>query len=274
MATHAEIPYGNLVEVDGVPSNNSETQAENAVDPNLITVKIRKLDASEIVVTVSKDGTVLDLKNSIELARPQEHPANLQRLICHGRELADSQLLKSCNIEDNSVVHLVMRQYVPEVRPPEGGQNAAGHAVFNISDPPNLNNNGLEISSFYVSRLCRVIRSFSLINGFFFVIVTILQQEPIVLIAVAGCAFGYYGARYLKKCYLYAYVAWLTIEIIVRVFVMNSGSILLWFFAMIMIVLDFYMMRCVLILNRIISVLPARQIQEVLDINEQSRSYI
>merc|ERR1719242_1484970 len=150
-----------------------------------------------------------------------------------------------------------MRQYVPEVRPPADGQPAANqspHAVFNINDPPNLNN-GLDISSFYVSRLCRVIQSFSLINGFFFLIVTILQQWPIFLIAVGGCTFGYYGARYLKKCYLYAYVAWLTIEIIVRVFLMNSGHVLLWFFAMIMVVLDFYMMRCVLILNRLISIL-------------------
>jgi len=259
------IPYSNL-------EDDVESPAAAVAPPNetsetgegFITVKIRKLDASQYMVQVHRSNSVQALKNKIsEVHGPS---ANLQRLIFSGRELQDTQVLSECNIENDSVIHLVMRQFLPEVRVPdvqngEAPPNSA--AVFNVDA-----NNGVDISSFYVSRICRVVRSFAAINGFFFLIFTLMTANPIFLLGVMGCACGFYGAKYLRKCYLFIYVFWLTIEILFRVFFMAGGNMLIWFFTMIMVCLDFYIMRHVLRLNRLISYLPQRQIDEILEINQ------
>jgi len=266
------VPYSNLQEDydDPPPVVNSSTQSTGfgEPDPNSISVKIRKLDASEYIIPIQLTSTVLQLKNKIQADHGDQ--ANLQRLICHGRELEDSQILSQCNIENNSVIHLVMRQFVPEVHAPPQADLQNGNVpplAINVQGQ----NNNTDISSFYVSRICRVIRSFAAINGFFFLILTVMTGSVLFLPAVMGCACGFYGAKYLRKCYLFIYVAWLALEIIFRIFIMTGGNMLLWFFTMIMICLDFYIMRHVLRLNRIISVLPPRQLDEILEYNQMQQ---
>merc|ERR1719204_1478093 len=121
------IPYSNL----------EETAHTGESEGGEIEVKIRKLDATEYIVSIEPNSSVLTLKQQIQ----DEHndQVNLQRLICHGRELQDSQKLCDCNIENHSVIHLVMRQFVPEVPvAPDGNadaQSGVPHAVLNIAAP-------------------------------------------------------------------------------------------------------------------------------------------
>ena len=70
---------------DPPPVVNSSTQSTGfgEPDPNSISVKIRKLDASEYIVPIQLTSTVLQLKNKIQADHGDQ--ANLQRLICHGK---------------------------------------------------------------------------------------------------------------------------------------------------------------------------------------------
>ena len=72
---------------DPPPVVNSSTQSTGfgEPDPNSISVKIRKLDASEYIIPIQLTSTVLQLKNKIHDDHGDQ--TNLQRLICHGKIL-------------------------------------------------------------------------------------------------------------------------------------------------------------------------------------------
>ena len=71
-----------------------------------ITLHIKGPSALKLSVTISKDQTVLQLKERIAMEN-NDFPAESQRLIYSGKVLKDPETLASYNAQDNHTIHMV-----------------------------------------------------------------------------------------------------------------------------------------------------------------------
>ncbi len=67
---------------------------------------IKALAGAPLKVKVEAATTVLELK---QLCNELQHPVHQQRLIHRGKELRDDESIAQCRIQDESTVHLVLR---------------------------------------------------------------------------------------------------------------------------------------------------------------------
>ena len=74
---------------------------------NSITLHIKGPSALKLSVTISKDQTVLQLKERIATEN-NDFPAESQRLIYSGKVLKDPETLASYNAQDNHTIHMAV----------------------------------------------------------------------------------------------------------------------------------------------------------------------
>jgi ubiquilin len=84
---------------------SSTDAASSSADSNEIQINIKGPSELRLLVSITTDKTVLDLKKAV--AEKSDVPAERQRLIYSGRVLKDEDILTTYKIANNHTVHMV-----------------------------------------------------------------------------------------------------------------------------------------------------------------------
>mmetsp|Transcript_8006 Transcript_8006/g.14230 ORF Transcript_8006/g.14230 Transcript_8006/m.14230 type:complete len:1248 (-) Transcript_8006:149-3892(-) len=107
-----------------------ENPSENAAPAaDLLELRIKQLDSSEHVISISPASSILELKQRIETSL--NVPVTSQRLIYRGRVLRDESAIREYNMESGHVVHLVVRAH-----PAPTNADTSAHANNPAAAPP------------------------------------------------------------------------------------------------------------------------------------------
>lgn len=224
-------------------------------------LSIKQLDGQEIEVDMAiEDRTIRDLK--LQIFTQTALDADLQRLIFRGQELTDDMPMSSNQFEDGCVVHLVMRQSAPHVVIPV---NAAPAGMLH---QPQAQFDGLD--SWQVSRRCKFVRWFALIDGAFCLLFAISSGFLPLLIGCVCAYAGYLGAKSLRPRLLMVYQIFLIVEIMFRVMLtkylqQDSFSTVM---ACLSIIIDVYIMYAIFQLVKVVRRLNDEQRENVIQLNQ------
>jgi len=274
-------------DVNPSPASIIEIQSPPYDMDDQFDVRIRKLDGGEYIIeNVTDDITIRDFKRLVE--NKYNEPAVRQRLIYLGKELQDEQLLSECNILTDCIIHMILRNVVniPNINNNnnnnpnnlnvgEGGNNnfppqANNMANLGFGMQAAVNPQMLELrpNIYETVKLCRMVRSFSAINAFFFILMMFLSAGSfLMMIGVIGSMFGYIGATKLNKCYLQTYMVWLIIECVFRIAFMQSNTMILWFFTIVMVAIEFYVFQSTWSICRMYNNLTPEDRIEIITLN-------
>ena len=169
--------------------------------------------------------TVLQLKQKVE--EIYAIPVSFQRTVYAGREMVDSDLLTSYNVENESVIHLVLRQNQPQAQQSESGEGVpaeaegvgAGGAAGGpgmIAIPIGAANLGpvADVNLLRTLQLSKTVKLFSLIDVVF-VIIWSIAFWPLIL-AVGFCMAGYIGATQFRPALVSLYAVYIVLSIGLR----------------------------------------------------------
>lgn len=251
------------VEFRNIPYNNVEDAA------NLITVNVRKLDRTEFSVEISPLANVLDLKCRIEQIHGESNQR--QRLVYLGRELENDGVLQELNIQDNCVLHMVLRNIEPDAPNNVGGPGQFGVPVHG-ANPPDIDTN-----LFAALRLCRYVRLFALLEGVFFCLALFTTFYPVFIVAVMGSFIGYLGATQLRKWLLYVYILYNIVEVGFRVYMIRypqkdeqNKTAMSWLILTLLIFCILFIIKCCGQIIRLIGRMSDDDRVELLSMNSQS----
>ncbi|ETO26836.1 ubiquitin [Reticulomyxa filosa] len=263
---------------------------------NLIKVIIKLLDGATLDVQIAPNATVENLKRSIEQER--DISPERQRLIFRGQELKnDTNLLSEYGVVDQSTLHMVIRPIRNEpinnhdanqgdvaVDIPQRGKNKLDF-LFLLKQTKKRNPYGYnnvpneeviqgqeevehDTSVLEVMRLCRFVRMFAMMDFIILVLFALTLSFFFLFMALLALA-GYYGAKILKRSYLAAYMICLVMEIGVRVYFIyaNSSKVVSVILFILMILIDFFVLKCLVHLYKIIPYLNMSQIRQILIFN-------
>eukprot|EP01083_Nonionella_stella_P133437 405678_1 len=139
-------------------------------------LNVKQLSGNQFFVHIEPFDTVLTLKSQI--GEVTSIPTNKQRLIFSARELLDNATLNEYpGLEDGKTIHMVIRRHIDI----ESG--ATSTLTQPLSEPidHNINNNSDEggipiIDVMEISRSCRLIKIFSLIDLALMIVFAIYNQ--------------------------------------------------------------------------------------------------
>jgi hypothetical protein len=247
-------PLGSCIDDDSSSGNEDDQRSE-------IEVTVKKLDGDTFVVSLSKTSTVLGLKTLISDRHNVE--SELQRLIYRAQELQDAFPLSQYGIQDGATLHLVIRRNQNQVRlaMDDAGLSNEHIARFGIM------NAEMMIDVMSAVRLCRFVRIFALIDAVFLLIYG-LNYIYFILLAILAVA-GYWGAKSLDRKYLIMYVVCLFLEIAVRSYqiYLDPDNIVNVILLSLIILINLFVLRCVVKLYRAIPLLNSEQRERILILN-------
>jgi len=224
-------------------------------------LNIKQLDGQEIEVEMDiENRTIRDLK--LQIFNQTTLNADLQRLIFRGQELTDEMPMSSNQFEEGCVVHLVMRQNAPHVSIP------VNSAPAGMLHQPQAQFDGVD--SWQVSRKCKFVRWFALIDGAFCLLFAISSGFLPLLIGCVCAYAGYLGAKNLRPRLLMIYQLFLIVEIMFRVMLTkylqeDSFSTVM---ACLSIIIDVYIMYAIFQLVRVARSLTNEQRLNVIQLNQ------
>lgn len=96
---------------------------------------IKTVDNVTFPVNVEKDSSVEKLK--FDISKVIDVPEDRQRLIFRGRVLENHTILREAQIEDEQVIHLVVRPVIPVTRNDEGA-TGSNSSESSTPTPPSL----------------------------------------------------------------------------------------------------------------------------------------
>lgn len=178
-----------------------------------IRVKVRSVTGQTLTIDKVEPGwDVAQLKAAIQ--DQESIPADLQRLIHAGRELADQESLRDAGIAaDDVVVHLVVRQ-ARQVSDETGVSSPPEVVVVNAGAqdfPGFISDEGQA-----VMQGARTVRIFAIIDCVFLLIFSL--TIPILLVAMALPVAGYLGSTYYRANLLIVYQVYLLLNAALRVY--------------------------------------------------------
>lgn len=235
-------------------------------------------------ITVDDEADVLGLKVCIFNETGIE--PQYQRLIVMGRELNDENArITDTNIFDGCTIHLVKRTPPPDYQsiPVNQQQPNTAHSVQNNGFPnanayQNFNNPPIqrpEAQLFtplvrLVAELSKFVQIFALIDTFL-VVYLAFQTWPTIMIGVAATISGYFGARTLKTRLILIYAAFIVAHIGLRIyFITLYGDTVALIFQILILLIEPYIFRIVLMLYRKIHELSPQERGFVLMFNQRS----
>lgn len=210
----------NEVAIDINHNDNSDMANSNA-----ITLSFRTLTGQllPLVVHDYSDCTVSDIKQLMEL---QHHiPASYQRYIFSGRELIDNESMISYNIQNNSIIHILLKQ---NDTPPQSNTNRSsnindGSVLNNNQQPPPVgapvaypvpvpiqaNNHLSHASHWYQLTFSygRLVKIFAIVDMLSMLIYSFYFWP--FAIGIPFCLLGYIGVQRINNKLVYSYVIWL-----------------------------------------------------------------
>jgi len=221
---------------------------------------IKQLDGHEFEVEMPlEERTIRDLK--MQIFAQTDFNADLQRLIYRGQELTDEMPMTNNHFENGSVIHMVMRQSPHVVIP----VNAAPAGI--LHQPQQAQLDGMD--SWQVSRKCKFVRWFALIDGAFCLLFAISSGFLPLLIGCVCAYAGYLGAKSLRPRLLMIYQIFIVVEIIFRVMLtkylqQDSFSTIM---ACLSIIIDVYILYAIFQLVKVVRSLNEEQRQNVIQLN-------
>lgn len=183
-------------------------------------LNVKQLSGDQFFVEVESTDTISALKARIqELA--DIHPSK-QRLIYSARELVDAHTLSEyANLTDGKTIHLVIRRNIDI----ETGEVHAETLTQPLAQPINheMGGHGHDgdegipmIDVMEMSRSCRLIKIFALIDCALMIVFAIYNQFFLIGVPLAIC--GFIGAKRLQRIPLFIYGFFILLSIAFRVF--------------------------------------------------------
>lgn len=181
-------------------------------------LNVKQLSGDQFFVEVEPSDTIFTLKSRIqELA--DIHPSK-QRLIYSARELVDAHTLSEYpNLTDGKTIHLVIRRNIDietgEVQTETLTQPLAqpiNHDISHAHDDEGIP----MIDVMEMSRSCRLIKIFALIDCALMIVFAIYNQFFLIGVPLAIC--GFIGAKRLQRIPLFIYAFFILLSIAFRVF--------------------------------------------------------
>lgn len=232
-----------------------DTNADLEKGPgHYISVQIRSLTGqTQTVGGVPQQGTVMDLKSRVQAALGI--PTTSQRLIYSGRELSgDDSLLSDFSIQDQTVVHMVIRSEGPYVNQAEEGAYEQGMGRRAVA----VEFGGENVYETY--RLSRFVMIFAWIDLFFLFLYSLFL--PWVFIALLFPMSAIYAVRKFEYRFLIPYGLFIIAEVALRIFSIASKYERSVAFSIIIIIVDFYIFHLVVRLyNKMMSLSPEQRQQ-------------
>jgi len=255
-----------------------------------INVTIKQLDGTTFSINCASDISVVGLKTLI--ADVRNITVDRQRLIFRAQELQDDESLTHYNVIDGSILHIVIRplgnnvnvniasalqpegQHVIDMPNPNVNVYGGVGGPFGNNRMMNANGEGvinpnIDIDVMAMTKLCRFIKIFALIDAVFLILYG-LTQPLFFLLAVFAFA-GYFGAKNLSRFALLAYVICLILEVAVRIYwIYSNGSAFEIILLVLMILIDAFVIKCTFQLWRAVPGLTEEQKNQILILNRMS----
>lgn len=174
---------------------------------------------------IANTTDVLRVKMLVQDAK--DIPPSFQRLIYHGRELKDGDMLSTYSIKEGSTIHMVLkRNAAPQADATGAAADTGGQVLLpNMGVGGGGGGGGANIDYTrltLVQRLSAVVKIFAFIDTIFTMMFA--SQYPICFIGVVLCVCGYYGAHQYKQRFIAAYVLYTVLSILVRLYLIYSSD--------------------------------------------------
>jgi large subunit ribosomal protein L40e len=265
----------------------NETNTTNPVSasppPSSITLIFRTLTGQQmrLSLTTLSSLSILDLKRRLE--EVHNIPVNFQRLIFAGRELVDTQQCIEYGLENECVIHLLLRQNVvnspaPPVQMPVA-QNYNPNNLppsFGLPIPVDQYGNPVQIAPSalgdltrhsLIFRLSRVIRMFTLLDLIFLVIWSL--QWNFLILAFPLALAGYYGTSNFKPRYIACYLLYIGLAVGLRIwFITESESYFVTVLLVLGILIELYIGTLVWKFLQLLRLLPEEERIELVSRNQ------
>lgn len=256
--------------------------------PVVLNLTIKTLTGQSLPVQLPYDPAttlVLDLKHKLHATQGDDFQPSFQRLIHAGRELHDENLLSTYNVQEGTVVHLVLKRRVPnpeDIPPqPEQPQQIAGHVPFgfpaaNFGDLENgmgfpqvrmLGNDNVNPARIRMAaQLSRIVRLFALIDVVFLVLWS--MSYPILGLGIVLAVCGYFGARNYKRPLIFAYLLFMVLNVAGRIYwIKISKGMGLIVLISLGIIVEFFIMNFTWKFQKLVSELTPDERQQLLIIS-------
>jgi len=203
-------------------------------------LNVKQLSGDQFFVEIEASDSVYTLKGKIEEISSIEKAK--QRLIFSARELVDNNNLSDYpTLIDGKTIHLVIRRYIDvetgNVLPSNSNNDALTQPLAQpINHNMNNINNDVEdggipmIDVMEMSRSCRLIKIFALIDCALMIVFAIYNQFFLIGIPLALC--GFIGAKKLQRIPLFIYGVFILLSIAFRIFLAY------WYFSWLMVALS------------------------------------
>jgi len=257
------------------------SDSDNDLD-NQITIIIKKLNGESFEIDCNENCKISHLK--LKIFEQENMEISHQRLIFRAQELNDNETLNKYGIKNKTTIHIVIRRILPDEQQNNNQNNnnnqnininmnsvdndfANAYGYDNSNNLANLDMNDYLLVN-NIHRLCRFVRIFALIDGIFLLIYA-LTWTPFIVLSILAIG-GYWGSKNLDRRYLILYIICLILEVGVRFFFIyiepNAITIILY---VLMILIDFFVLKCVISLYRSIPLLTAQQKQGITQLNRR-----
>ncbi|ETO05044.1 v-ubiquitin [Reticulomyxa filosa] len=257
-----------------------------------ITITIKQLDGATFSIQIIPTAQVRQLKEAVQRAR--DISPERQRLIYRAQELKnDENTLTDYGVVDQCTLHMVIRP-LANVPP---NNNANPDVVVSIAQKKKrskrrhpwfffvhifVERNNVEgqdqiehvnvaptdINVLQIAKLSRFVRIFAILDFLILLLFGLTLSLLFFVMAVLALA-GYYGAKTLKRSYLVAYIICLILEIVARAafIYLDRYNIVSVVLLALMILIDMFVLRCVIQLFRAIAHLQPHQQEQIMVFN-------
>eukprot|EP01083_Nonionella_stella_P198664 729223_1 len=235
-------------------------------------LNVKQLSGESFFVDVECTDSVLTLKSKIE--EITNISCTQQRLIFSARELIDNAtLMEYSSLTDGKTIHLVIRR---NVNNHNAGDIESGETLrqplaqpidHNMTD--NLNNDeGIPfIDVMELSRSCRLIKIFALIDCALMIVFAIYNQFFLIGIPLALC--GFIGAKRLQRIPLFIYLVFILLSIAFRVFLAYTYfSWLMVALSVVSVLLELYVFKQTIYVFRKIPLLSAHDLRMLQELSQ------
>jgi len=182
---------------------------------------VKQLSGAQFFVYADETDSILSLKTKIQEITNIE--VNKQRLIFAAKELNDAKFVNDYNsLEGGKTIHLVIRRSVDI----ESGQShqpltqpltapPVDHAMNRYDGDDNEDGIPM-IDVMEMSRSCRLIKIFALIDCALMIVFAVYNQFFLIGVPLAIC--GWFGAAKLQRLPLFIYIIFILLSIAFRIF--------------------------------------------------------
>eukprot|EP01084_Bolivina_argentea_P005904 11155_1 len=235
-------------------------------------LNVKQLSGNQFFVNVECSDIVLTLKSKIE--KITNIAPNKQRLIFSARELSDNARLNDYpNLIDGKTIHMVIRRNIDIET---GSTNTTTTTLTQplaqaINHNPNgglVNDEGLPmIDVMEMSRSCRLIKIFALIDCALMIVFAIYNQFFLIGIPLALC--GFIGAKRLQRIPLFIYGFFILLSIAFRVFLAYYYfSWLMVALSIVSVLLELYILKQTIYVFRKIPILSTHDLRMLQELSQ------